>query len=89
MERDGGEELVAAPVLVQPAVGDAAGPLRAAGPSSSRQGDVQQAGKYAVDSFPEEEHNPASDHNDFANVMSQQIMNRLVNCVNTGKKCKE
>ncbi|MGW6929640.1 DUF1996 domain-containing protein [Lentzea sp. NPDC054927] len=51
--------------------------------------DVQKAGRYAVDSFPEEEHNPASDHNDFANVMSQQIMNRLVNCVNTGKKCRE
>ncbi len=50
---------------------------------------IQQAGQYAVDSFPEEEHNPASDHNDFANVMSQQIMNRLVNCVNTGKKCRE
>jgi hypothetical protein len=51
--------------------------------------EVQQAGLYAVDSFPEEEHDPLSDHDDFANVMSQQIMNRLVNCVNTGKKCKE
>ncbi|NKE55655.1 DUF1996 domain-containing protein [Lentzea sp. PSKA42] len=50
---------------------------------------IQQEGKYAVDSFPEEEHNPFSDHDDFANVMSQQIMNRLVNCVNTGKKCRE
>ncbi|MDX8035707.1 DUF1996 domain-containing protein [Lentzea sp. BCCO 10_0856] len=51
--------------------------------------DIQQRGKYAVDSFPEEKHNPFSDHDDFANVMSQQIMNRLVNCVNTGKKCRE
>jgi hypothetical protein len=51
--------------------------------------DVQLKGQYKVDSFPEEEHNPFSDHDDFANVMSQQIMNRLVNCVNTGKKCKE
>jgi hypothetical protein len=51
--------------------------------------DVQKNGQFKVDSFPEEKHNPASDHNDFANVMSQQIMNRLVNCVNTGKKCKE
>jgi Domain of unknown function (DUF1996) len=51
--------------------------------------DVQKKGQYKVDSFPEEEHNPFSDHDDFANVMSQQIMNRLVNCVNTGKKCKE
>jgi hypothetical protein len=45
--------------------------------------------RYAVDSFPEEKHNPFSDHDDFANVMSQQIMNRLVDCVNTGKKCRE
>ncbi|MDX8028732.1 DUF1996 domain-containing protein [Lentzea sp. BCCO 10_0856] len=51
--------------------------------------EIQKAGRYAVDSFPEEEHNPFSDHDDFANVMSQQIMNRLVNCVNTGKKCRE
>ncbi|MBM7863195.1 DUF1996 domain-containing protein [Lentzea nigeriaca] len=51
--------------------------------------DVQLKGQYKVDSFPEEAHNPFSDHDDFANVMSQQIMNRLVNCVNSGKKCKE
>ncbi|MFS8097606.1 DUF1996 domain-containing protein [Lentzea alba] len=51
--------------------------------------DIQQRGQYAVDSFPEEDHNPFSDHDDFANVMSQQIMDRLVNCVNTGKKCRE
>ncbi|NGY59949.1 DUF1996 domain-containing protein [Lentzea sp. NEAU-D13] len=50
---------------------------------------VQKEGRYLVDSFPEEEHNPITDHDDFANVMSQQIMNRLVNCVNTGKKCRE
>ncbi|MFI6095481.1 DUF1996 domain-containing protein [Lentzea sp. NPDC051213] len=50
---------------------------------------VQKEGRYLVDSFPEEEHNPLTDHDDFANVMSQQIMNRLVNCVNTGKKCRE
>jgi hypothetical protein len=51
--------------------------------------EVQQQGRYAVDSFPEEEHNPFSDHDDFANVMSQQIMNRLVDCVNGGRKCRE
>ncbi|KOV76164.1 DUF1996 domain-containing protein [Nocardia sp. NRRL S-836] len=51
--------------------------------------EIQKAGRYAVDAFPEEEHNPFSDHDDFANVMSQKIMNRLVNCVNSGKKCRE
>jgi hypothetical protein len=46
-------------------------------------------GKYAVDAFPEEKHNPFSDHDDVANVMSRPIMDRLVNCVDTGKKCRE
>ncbi|GAA5164404.1 DUF1996 domain-containing protein [Amycolatopsis dongchuanensis] len=50
---------------------------------------VQLAGQYKVDSFPEEHHNPLSDHDDFANVMSQRIMWRLVNCINTGRTCKE
>jgi hypothetical protein len=51
--------------------------------------DVQRNAQYKVDSFPQEEHNPFSDHDDFANVMSQSIMNRLVNCVNKNKTCKE
>ncbi|MCS7483264.1 DUF1996 domain-containing protein [Umezawaea endophytica] len=51
--------------------------------------DVQQNGQYAVDSFPAEEHDPLTDHDDFANVMSDQIMKRLVNCINTNKTCKE
>ncbi|MEO6088339.1 MAG: DUF1996 domain-containing protein [Umezawaea sp.] len=51
--------------------------------------DIQKKGQYKVDSFPTESHNPVSDHDDFANVMSQSIMNRLVNCVNKGKVCKE
>ncbi|HEX6345377.1 DUF1996 domain-containing protein [Umezawaea sp.] len=51
--------------------------------------DIQVKGQYKVDSFPNEDHNPVSDHDDFANVMSQKIMNRLVNCINKGKTCKE
>ena len=51
--------------------------------------DIQLKKQYKVDAFPQEKHNPLSDHDDFANVMSQKIMNRLVNCVNTGKKCRE
>jgi hypothetical protein len=51
--------------------------------------DIQKKGQYKVDSFPDEKHNPVSDHDDFANVMSQNIMNRLVNCINKGKTCKE
>jgi len=51
--------------------------------------DIQANGQYKVDSFPNENHNPLSDHDDFANVMSQCIMNRLVNCVNKGRTCRE
>jgi hypothetical protein len=51
--------------------------------------DVQQKGQYKVDAFAQEKHNPRSDHDDFANVMSKKIMGRLVNCVNSGKACAE
>ncbi|PRX51298.1 uncharacterized protein DUF1996 [Prauserella shujinwangii] len=51
--------------------------------------EVQEAGQYAIDSFPEENNNPASDHDDFANVMTQDIMNRVVNCINDGETCRE
>ncbi|HVW43777.1 MAG TPA: DUF1996 domain-containing protein [Amycolatopsis sp.] len=51
--------------------------------------DVQLAGQYKVDSFPEEHHNPLSDHDDFANVMSQCIMMRVVKCINSGRTCRE
>ncbi|WP_086840218.1 DUF1996 domain-containing protein, partial [Amycolatopsis kentuckyensis] len=49
--------------------------------------DIQVKKQYKVDSFPSEEHNPLSDHDDFANVMSQSIMNQLVNCINRNKTC--
>ena len=51
--------------------------------------DVQQNGQYKVDAFAQEAHNPRSDHDDFANVMSNAIMKRLTNCVNSGKACAE
>jgi hypothetical protein len=51
--------------------------------------DVQQNGQYKVDAFAQEKHNPRSDHDDFANVMSKKIMGRVVNCVNSGKACAE
>ncbi|MEU1888580.1 DUF1996 domain-containing protein [Micromonospora rifamycinica] len=49
--------------------------------------DVQVKGQYALDSFPEENHNPFSDHNDFVNVNSAQTMQRIVTCINKGKNC--
>jgi hypothetical protein len=49
--------------------------------------DIQQKGQYQLDSFPEENHNPFSDHNDFVNVNSEQTMTKITDCVNTGKRC--
>jgi hypothetical protein len=41
----------------------------------------------ALDSFPEQLHSPVTDHGDFINVMSPQLMNQVVNCINTGQRC--
>ncbi|MCX2948925.1 DUF1996 domain-containing protein [Lentzea sp. NEAU-D7] len=49
--------------------------------------DVQENGQYQLDAFPEENHNPFSDHNDFANVNSDQTMAQIVKCVNEGRRC--
>ncbi|BCJ47442.1 hypothetical protein GCM10010168_18000 [Actinoplanes ianthinogenes] len=49
---------------------------------------VQLKGQYALDSFPEENHNPFSDHNDFVNVNSARTMQRIATCINKGKNCR-
>ncbi|MGW5744060.1 DUF1996 domain-containing protein [Amycolatopsis sp. NPDC003861] len=51
--------------------------------------DIQVKGQYKVDAFAQEKHNPRSDHDDFANVMGQRLMNQVVNCINTGKRCNQ
>ncbi|SDT51819.1 DUF1996 domain-containing protein [Actinoplanes derwentensis] len=50
--------------------------------------DVQVKGQFALDSFPEEDHNPFSDHNDFINVNSAQTMQKIATCINKGKTCR-
>jgi hypothetical protein len=49
--------------------------------------DVQAKGQYALDSFPEENHNPFSDHNDFINVNSDRQMRAIAACINAGGRC--
>ncbi|MFD4568321.1 DUF1996 domain-containing protein [Streptomyces sp. NPDC058475] len=48
-------------------------------------GQVKNA--YAVDGFPEQLHKPATDHDDFINVFDVNLMNKVVNCINTGRRC--
>jgi hypothetical protein len=43
---------------------------------------------YAVDSFPEQLHKPITDHNDFINVMDEDLMNQVVECINSGEDCQ-
>ncbi|MFG2043415.1 DUF1996 domain-containing protein [Dactylosporangium sp. NPDC048998] len=49
--------------------------------------DRQAAGTFALDSFPEQLHSPITDHGDFANVMAPQLMNFVVGCINSGRRC--
>lgn len=42
---------------------------------------------FALDAFPEVLHSPITDHGDFVNVMPEQLMNRAVNCINSGRNC--
>ncbi|GGS95686.1 DUF1996 domain-containing protein [Streptomyces chromofuscus] len=42
---------------------------------------------FAVDTFPEQLHKPITDHNDFINFFSERLMNKMVNCINTGRRC--
>ncbi|MEU5264219.1 DUF1996 domain-containing protein [Amycolatopsis sp. NPDC021455] len=51
--------------------------------------DVQVNGQYKVDAFEQENHNPRSDHDDFANVMGQRLMNQVVRCINSGQRCSQ
>ncbi|MFF3977221.1 DUF1996 domain-containing protein [Streptomyces sp. NPDC001828] len=46
-----------------------------------------KAGAFAVDSFPEQLHKPVTDHGDFIDVFSDQLMRKAVNCINTGRSC--
>ena len=45
---------------------------------------ARQGRAFAVDSFPEQLHKPVTDHGDFIDVFSDQLMGKAVNCINTG-----
>ncbi|MEV4295105.1 DUF1996 domain-containing protein [Microbispora rosea] len=48
---------------------------------------VPSGPSFAVDSFPEQRHNPVTDHADFENVMPDRLMTTVVSCVNRGLRC--
>ncbi|WP_326811819.1 DUF1996 domain-containing protein [Streptomyces scopuliridis] len=49
--------------------------------------DVPPGPGFALDSFPEQLHKPITDHGDFINVFDDNLMNKVVNCINGGRKC--
>uniref|UniRef100_A0AAU2JYE1 DUF1996 domain-containing protein n=1 Tax=Streptomyces sp. NBC_00049 TaxID=2903617 RepID=A0AAU2JYE1_9ACTN len=49
---------------------------------------VAPGARVAVDSFPEQLHKPVTDHGDFINVMSTGLMNKAVDCINSGRNCR-
>jgi hypothetical protein len=42
---------------------------------------------FAVDSFPEQLHDPSSDHSDFENLIPVNVMNGAVSCINGSRNC--
>jgi hypothetical protein len=48
---------------------------------------VPSGRSYSVDSFPEQLHNPLTDHADFENLMPDSLMTTAVNCINRGQRC--
>ncbi|MFD3694880.1 DUF1996 domain-containing protein [Streptomyces sp. NPDC058646] len=50
--------------------------------------EVAPGARIAVDSFPEQLHKPVTDHGDFINVMSDGLMARAVDCINSGRTCR-
>ncbi|MFJ3794472.1 DUF1996 domain-containing protein [Kitasatospora sp. NPDC090091] len=49
--------------------------------------DVPAGVRFAVDSFPEQLHNPITDHGDFINNMSKNLQDQMVSCINQGRRC--
>jgi hypothetical protein len=48
---------------------------------------VPAGANYAVDGFVEQQHKAITDHDDFIEVMSANLMNQAVSCINSGKNC--
>ena len=42
---------------------------------------------FVVDSFPDQRHNPATDHSEFVNVIPDGLMAHVVACLNRGRRC--
>ena len=48
---------------------------------------VKPGPTFRFDSFPESLHSPISSHNDWFNLVPTNVMNRMVQCINSGRRC--
>lgn len=42
---------------------------------------------FAVDTFPDQQHDPRTDHGDFMNVASREVRQLAADCINSGRNC--
>ena len=48
---------------------------------------VPAGSQYAIDTFPDQQRSPLTDHADFIDVMTDAEQNQIVSCVNSGRNC--
>jgi len=51
--------------------------------------DLSENEPFAIDTFPEQRRSPRTDHADFINVMTDDQMAQIVDCLNTGRTCPQ
>ncbi|OLS96344.1 hypothetical protein BJF90_11385 [Pseudonocardia sp. CNS-004] len=49
--------------------------------------DMPGGRNFALDTFPDQQHHPATDHGDFVNGMPDELMDAVVECLNEGLQC--
>jgi hypothetical protein len=50
----------------------------------------QPAGRgFSIDSFPDNQHDPTTDHSDYENASKGNNAEDGANCINAGKQCKQ
>ncbi len=49
--------------------------------------DAPPGRNFALDSFPDQQHNPGTDHGDFMNIAPDALMKAAAGCINSGRSC--
>ncbi|WP_064745367.1 DUF1996 domain-containing protein [Pseudonocardia acaciae] len=49
--------------------------------------DAPPGRNFALDSFPDQQHDPRTDHADFMNIASKEVLDLAADCINSGRNC--